>query len=151
MAWLELILCTGNADGPNFIRPLHREAAGTKWNFLHFFPDLVGGHCIGVDPYYLTHRTQQVGHQPEVILAERRINDGMGQHIGREAVKLLLQARTDGASRLSVTVLGLTFKEDVPDIRNTRVIDVVREIESFGIDVAVHDPHADPAECASVA
>jgi len=122
-------------------------AAGTKWNFLRFFPGLVGGHCIGVDPYYLTHRAQQVGHQPEVILAGRRINDSMGQHIGRETVKQLLQAKA-GTGNLSVTVLGLTFKEDVPDIRNTRVIDVVREIESFGITVAVHDPHADPAECA---
>ncbi|SMH41886.1 nucleotide sugar dehydrogenase [Azospirillum agricola] len=125
------------------------EAAGTKWNFLRFFPGLVGGHCIGVDPYYLTHRAQQVGHQPEVILAGRRINDSMGQHIGRETVKRLLQTRGEAREgALSVTVLGLTFKEDVPDIRNTRVIDMVREIQSFGIAVAVHDPHADPAECA---
>lgn len=121
-------------------------AAGTKWNFLRFFPGLVGGHCIGVDPYYLTHRAQQVGHHPEVILAGRRINDSMGEYIGRETVKQLLKSA--GADRgLSVTVLGLTFKENVPDIRNTRVVDVIREIESFGIRVVVHDPHADPEEC----
>ncbi|CAO3439682.1 nucleotide sugar dehydrogenase [Azospirillum doebereinerae] len=119
-------------------------AAGTKWNFLRFFPGLVGGHCIGVDPYYLTHRAQQVGHHPEVILSGRRINDSMGSHIARETVKILLK---DGGSDLRVTVLGLTFKENVPDIRNTRVIDVVRELESFGIAVAVHDPHADADSC----
>jgi len=124
-------------------------AAGTKWNFLRFFPGLVGGHCIGVDPYYLTHRAQQVGHHPEVILAGRRINDGMGSHIARETVKILLKdgLPQDGGRDLRVTVLGLTFKENVPDIRNTRVIDVVRELESFGIAVAVHDPHADAAAC----
>lgn len=122
------------------------NAAGTKWNFLRFTPGLVGGHCIGVDPYYLTHRAQQVGHHPEVILAGRRINDSMGEHIARETVKLLMknERRTD----LRVTVLGLTFKENVPDIRNTRVIDVARELESFGIEVAIHDPHADSDACA---
>lgn len=120
------------------------DAAGTKWNFLRFTPGLVGGHCIGVDPYYLTHRAQQVGHHPDVILAGRRINDSMGAYIARETVKMLRKA---GGRDLRVTVLGLTFKENVPDIRNTRVIDLVRELESFGIAVAVHDPHADPTAC----
>ncbi len=119
-------------------------AAGTKWNFLKFVPGLVGGHCIGVDPYYLTHRAEQLGYHPEVILAGRRTNDGMGLYIAREMVKRLLRA--DGPREaLRVTVLGLTFKEDVPDIRNTRVIDIVREAESFGVTVQVHDPLADPA------
>ncbi len=119
-------------------------AAGTKWNFLKFVPGLVGGHCIGVDPYYLTHRAEQLGYHPEVILAGRRTNDGMGLYIAREMVKRLLRA--DGPREaLRVTVLGLTFKEDVPDIRNTRVIDIVREAESFGVAVQVHDPLADPA------
>ncbi|MGQ9370048.1 nucleotide sugar dehydrogenase [Azospirillum sp. ST 5-10] len=120
-------------------------AAGTKWNFLKFVPGLVGGHCIGVDPYYLTHRAEQVGYHPEVILAGRRINDGMGAYIAREAVKRLLRRRP-AAGAMRATVLGLTFKEDVPDLRNTRVVDIVRELESFGVAVAVHDPLADPAE-----
>lgn len=124
-------------------------AAGTKWNFLRFTPGLVGGHCIGVDPYYLTYRAQEIGHHPEVILAGRRFNDSMGAYIGREAVKQLLSGdlRRGRHDDLRVTVLGLTFKENVPDIRNTRVVDVVREIEGFGIQVAVYDPFADPAEC----
>lgn len=116
-------------------------AAGTKWNFLPFTPGLVGGHCIGVDPYYLTHRAEQFGYRPEVILAGRRINDGMGPLIARETVKHLLR---HGTRPQTVTVLGLTFKEDVPDIRNTRVIDIVRELESFGVRVQVSDPLADP-------
>lgn len=119
-------------------------AAGTKWNFLPFTPGLVGGHCIGVDPYYLTHRAQQVGYHPEVILAGRRINDSMGSHVAREVVRHLLSHRD--RSPATVTILGLTFKEDVPDIRNTRVIDIVRELESFGVPVQVFDPLADPAE-----
>jgi UDP-N-acetyl-D-galactosamine dehydrogenase len=119
-------------------------AAGTKWNFLPFTPGLVGGHCIGVDPYYLTHRAQQVGYHPEVILAGRRINDSMGSHVAREVVRHLLSNRD--RSPATVTILGLTFKEDVPDIRNTRVIDIVRELESFGVPVQVFDPLADPAE-----
>ena len=120
-------------------------AAGTKWNFLTFVPGLVGGHCIGVDPYYLTHRAEQIGHHPQVILAGRRTNDAMGAYVARETVKRILR---DARSRadLRVTVLGLTFKENVPDIRNTKVIDIVRELESFGIPVAVHDPIADAAE-----
>jgi len=120
------------------------DAAGTKWNFLRFTPGLVGGHCIGVDPYYLTHRAQRAGYHPEVILAGRRINDDMGAFIAREVVRHLLTARS-GATPV-VTVLGLTFKEDVPDIRNTRVVDIIGELQGFGVDVQVHDPVADPAE-----
>jgi UDP-N-acetyl-D-galactosamine dehydrogenase len=119
------------------------EAAGTKWNFLHFSPGLVGGHCIGVDPYYLTHRAERAGYHPEVILAGRRVNDGMGARIARECVRLMLQR---GAARGLVTVLGLTFKENVPDIRNSKVVDIVRELESFGLRVQVHDPLAVASE-----
>ncbi len=118
-------------------------AANTKWNFLPFRPGLVGGHCIGVDPYYLTHRAQQTGYNPEVILAGRRINDGMGAYVARAVARHLLQDRRGGAP--VVTVLGLTFKENVPDTRNTRVVDVVRELADFGITVQVHDPVADAA------
>ncbi len=118
-------------------------AAKTKWNFLPFFPGLVGGHCIGVDPYYLTHRAERAGYHPQVILAGRRINDGVGQRIARDCVRLLLRA---GTSNATVTVLGLTFKEDVPDIRNSKVVDIVRELKSFGIKVQVHDPIALPDE-----
>jgi len=121
------------------------EAAGTKWNFLPFRPGLVGGHCIGVDPYYLTHRAQRTGYHPEVILAGRRINDGMGTFVAREVVRHFLQDR-DGRGAPRVTVLGLTFKEDVPDIRNTRVVDILAELDAFGCEVQVHDPHADAAE-----
>ena len=120
------------------------EAAGTKWNFLKFTPGLVGGHCIGVDPYYLTHRAEQVGYQPEVILAGRRINDGMGAYVAQETVRRLLRGGRTGTMR--VTVLGFTFKENVPDIRNSRVIDIVRELESFGAMVYIHDPLANPTE-----
>jgi UDP-N-acetyl-D-galactosamine dehydrogenase len=120
------------------------EAAGTKWNFLKFTPGLVGGHCIGVDPYYLTHRAEQVGYKPEVILAGRRINDSMGAFVAQETVKRLL--RGGKISRMRITVLGFTFKENVPDIRNSRVVDIVRELESFGAMVYIHDPLADPTE-----
>ena len=120
-------------------------AAGTKWNFLPFSPGLVGGHCIGVDPYYLTHRAQRCGYNPEVILAGRRINDGMGTWIAKETVKRLLTMRSGMADALRVTVLGITFKENVPDCRNTRVTDIVEELQAFGIVVAVHDPVADPS------
>jgi UDP-N-acetyl-D-glucosamine/UDP-N-acetyl-D-galactosamine dehydrogenase len=120
-------------------------AAGTKWNFLKFTPGLVGGHCIGVDPYYLTHRAEQVGYHPDVILAGRRTNDAMGQHVARETVKRLLATATDGEPR-RVAVLGLSFKENVPDLRNTRVIDIVRELQSFSVDVEIHDPLCDPDE-----
>jgi len=121
------------------------EAAGTKWNFLPFRPGLVGGHCIGVDPYYLTHKADKLGYHPQVILAGRRINDGMGKYVAEQTVKQLIQAgtRLKGAE---VTVLGLTFKEDCPDIRNSRVIDVVHELASYGLNVHVHDPVADADE-----
>jgi UDP-N-acetyl-D-galactosamine dehydrogenase len=116
-------------------------AARTKWNFLPFQPGLVGGHCIGVDPYYLTYRAEKAGYHPEVILAGRRINDGMGQRVAKECIRGLL--RRKGAGGI-VTILGLTFKEDVPDTRNSRVVDIVRELESFGLQVQVHDPLANP-------
>jgi UDP-N-acetyl-D-glucosamine/UDP-N-acetyl-D-galactosamine dehydrogenase len=118
------------------------EAASTKWNFLRFSPGLVGGHCIGVDPYYLTHRAEEVGYQSEVILAGRRINDGMGSWVARETIKRLMRKPVNG--RLSITLLGITFKENVPDHRNSRVVDIVRELMDFGIRVEVHDPLADP-------
>jgi UDP-N-acetyl-D-galactosamine dehydrogenase len=116
-------------------------AAYTKWNFLRFQPGLVGGHCIGVDPYYLTSRAEQTGYTPHVILAGRRINDGMGRHIAEEAIKRLVRHRR--ANDATVTVLGFTFKEDVPDVRNTRVVDIVARLEEFGIRVQLHDPVAD--------
>jgi UDP-N-acetyl-D-galactosamine dehydrogenase len=121
-------------------------AAGTKWNFLPFSPGLVGGHCIGVDPYYLTHRAQRSGYSPEVILAGRRINDSMGTWLARETVKRLLNIKNGEAGVLRVSVLGITFKENVSDCRNTRVADVVRELQAFGVAVAVNDPIADPVE-----
>jgi len=120
------------------------RAAGTKWNFLPFRPGLVGGHCIGVDPYYLTHKAELLGYHPEVILAGRRINDGMGAHIARKTVQQLIHAgRNIRGAR--VNVLGLSFKEDCPDVRNSRVIDIVRELREFDIEVFVHDPAADAA------
>ncbi len=119
-------------------------AAGTKWNFLRFTPGLVGGHCIGVDPYYLTHKAESVGYQPEVILSGRRINDSMGEHVAREVVRRLL--RQGGGAGTLVTVLGLTFKENVPDIRNSKIVDIVRELESFGMAVQVCDPLAEAEE-----
>lgn len=120
-------------------------AAGTKWNFLPFTPGLVGGHCIGVDPYYLTHKAEEIGYNPQVILAGRRINDGMGKYVAENTVKKLIRAgKTVKGSR--VLVLGLTFKENVPDIRNTRVIDVVRELREYEVEVLVNDPVADAAE-----
>jgi UDP-N-acetyl-D-galactosamine dehydrogenase len=123
------------------------EAAGTKWNFLPFRPGLVGGHCIGVDPYYLTFKAESLGYHPEMILAGRRINDGMGKYIAERTVKLLIQGgkQVKGAK---VAVLGLTFKEDVPDLRNTRVVDIVSELEDYGVQVLAHDPMADPHEAA---
>ena len=121
------------------------KAAGSKWNFLPFRPGLVGGHCIGVDPYYLTHKAQMVGYHPEVILAGRRINDGMGQFIAEQTVKMLARQGLHTAGQ-TVIVLGLAFKEDVPDLRNSKVIDVVRELEAYGINVVIHDPIADKEE-----
>jgi len=120
------------------------EAAGTKWNFLPFRPGLVGGHCIGVDPYYLTHKAQEIGYHPEVILAGRRINDSMGLHVAQRVVKLM-QQRGIQTANARVLVLGLAFKENCPDLRNTRVIDVVRELQSYSIEVDVHDPWVAPA------
>lgn len=124
------------------------EAAGTKWNFLKFSPGLVGGHCIGVDPYYLTHKAQTVGHYPEVILAGRRINDGIGRYLARALVKKMIRLNfpVQGAR---VTVLGLTFKENVPDLRNSKVIEVIRELQEFGVEVQIADPHADVNEAFS--
>lgn len=120
-------------------------AAGTKWNFLPFRPGLVGGHCIGVDPYYLAHRAAVSGYSPQMLLAGRRINDGMGRFVAGQVVKALI--REGGSVRDAVvTVLGLSFKEDVADLRNSRVIDVVRELGEFGVSVQIHDPLVDPAE-----
>lgn len=121
------------------------EAAGTKWNFLPFRPGLVGGHCIGVDPYYLTHKAQEVGHHPEVVLAGRRINDGMGQHISFSIVKLMIE-KDIPIKGARILVLGLTFKENCPDLRNTRVVDIVEHLEQFGMDVDVHDPWIETAD-----
>ena len=120
-------------------------AAGTKWNFQKFEPGLVGGHCIGVDPYYLTYRAEKAGYHPEIILAGRRINDGMGARVARECMRALLQR---GCSEPTVTILGMTFKEDVPDTRNSRVIDIARELGRVGLSVQVHDPIALPEETA---
>lgn len=124
------------------------QAAGTKWNFLNFTPGLVGGHCIGVDPYYLTYKAEKVGHHPRMILAGREINDNTGQFIATSLIKDMIKNGVimEGAT---VTILGFTFKENVPDIRNTRVIDIVKELESFGIKVQVTDAHADPEEVRS--
>ncbi|WP_415714296.1 nucleotide sugar dehydrogenase [Maridesulfovibrio sp.] len=121
------------------------EASGTKWNFLPFRPGLVGGHCIGVDPYYLTTKAEEIGHHPQVILAGRKINDSVGKFIADTTVKQMINgdSRVKGAK---VGVLGLTFKENVPDLRNTKVVDVIDELRSFGVDVLVHDAYADPEE-----
>jgi len=121
------------------------EAAGTKWNFLPFRPGLVGGHCIGVDPYYLTHKADKLGYHPQVILAGRRINDGMGKYIAEQTVKQMIRAGFPVKGG-RVNVLGLTFKENCPDLRNSRVIDVIRELDSYGVTVHVHDPVASAAE-----
>ena len=121
------------------------QAAGTKWNFLPFRPGLVGGHCIGVDPYYLTHKADKIGYHPQVILAGRRINDGMGKFIAEQTVKHMIH-NSSQVKGSRVNVLGLTFKEDCPDIRNTRVIDVIHELKSYGAEVHVHDPACDAEE-----
>lgn len=121
------------------------EAAGTKWNFLPFRPGLVGGHCIGVDPYYLTYKAETLGHHPDVILAGRRINDTMGKYIGEQTIKQMIAAGSH-VKGAKVNVLGLTFKENVPDLRNSKVADVIRELQSFGVEVFVHDPVADPED-----
>lgn len=121
------------------------EAAGTKWNFLKFKPGLVGGHCIGVDPYYLAQKAEELGYHPEIILAGRRLNDGMGKYVAGEVVKLMVKkdVKVKGSKAL---ILGFTFKEDCPDVRNTKVIDIVRELETYGVEVIIHDPWADEHE-----
>jgi len=121
------------------------KAAGTKWNFLNFKPGLVGGHCIGIDPYYLAHKAQEVGYNPEIILAGRRLNDNMGTYVANQVIKLMIKRglKVEGAKTL---ILGITFKENVPDIRNSRVIDVIQELQDFGCAVDVYDPWADPKE-----
>lgn len=119
-------------------------AAGTKWNFLKFHPGLVGGHCIGVDPYYLTAKAEQLGYHPQVILSGRRINDGMGAYVAQRVVKMLAQVDLP-IRNARVGILGFTFKENVPDIRNSKVVDIYRELRAFGLDPIVHDPLADAA------
>ncbi|WP_345867266.1 Vi polysaccharide biosynthesis UDP-N-acetylglucosamine C-6 dehydrogenase TviB [Shewanella algae] len=121
------------------------KAAGTKWNFLHFKPGLVGGHCISVDPYYLTHKAKEVGYMPEVILAGRRINDGMGSYVATQMVKKLASKKIH-IDEANVLVMGITFKGDCPDVRNTKVIEIIKELQSFNINVDVYDTWADPAE-----
>ncbi|RPA68077.1 nucleotide sugar dehydrogenase [Cyclobacteriaceae bacterium YHN15] len=121
------------------------EAAGTKWNFLPFKPGLVGGHCIGVDPFYLAQKAQEVGYHPEIILAGRRLNDSMGKHVATEVIKLMMRKDLKVIDS-KVLILGFTFKEDCPDVRNTRVIDIYNELRSFDMEVCVYDPWADPAE-----
>jgi UDP-N-acetyl-D-galactosamine dehydrogenase len=121
------------------------EAAGTKWNFLPFRPGLVGGHCIGVDPYYLTHKAEALGYHPQVILAGRRINDGMGAYVAGQMVKAMLKKRIQ-VKGARVLVMGLAFKENCPDLRNTRVVDVVTELRDYGVQVYVHDPWVDREE-----
>jgi UDP-N-acetyl-D-glucosamine/UDP-N-acetyl-D-galactosamine dehydrogenase len=121
------------------------EAAGTKWNFLGFKPGLVGGHCIGVDPYYLTHKAESLGYHPEVILSGRRINDNMGVYIANTVIKLMAQ-NSHPIKDANILMLGITFKENCPDIRNSKVVDVIRELESFGTQVDIYDPEADNAE-----
>src|SRR6187455_593987 len=121
------------------------EAAGTKWNFLPFRPGLVGGHCIGVDPYYLTHKAQEIGYHPEMILAGRRINDNMGIYVAQQVAQLMIRDRIQVRDS-RILVMGLAFKENCPDVRNTRIVDVVNELAKFGAAVDVHDPWADPQE-----
>jgi len=121
------------------------QAAGTKWNFLPFRPGLVGGHCIGVDPYYLTHKAQEIGYHPEVILAGRRINDGMAAHVAEQVVKLMTRKSMQVVAS-NILVMGLTFKENCPDLRNTKVVDIVRELQTYNANVDVYDPWVDAEE-----
>jgi UDP-N-acetyl-D-glucosamine/UDP-N-acetyl-D-galactosamine dehydrogenase len=123
------------------------EAAGTKWNFIKLFPGLVGGHCIGVDPYYLMHKAKEVGYDPQVILSGRRINDGMPAHIAKRMVQMLIE-RGKNPRNCKVLIMGITFKENVSDIRNTKVVDLVRELMDYSINVQIHDPYASPNEIA---
>ena len=121
------------------------EAAGTKWNFLPFKPGLVGGHCIGVDPYYLAQKAQEMGYHPEIILAGRRLNDSMGEYVASQVVKLMIKKGVvvNGAKLL---MLGITFKENCPDVRNTKIVDVISSLADYGIQVSIYDPWANPAE-----
>ena len=121
------------------------EAAGTKWNFLNFRPGLVGGHCIGVDPYYLTFKAEAIGYHPNMILAGRRINDNVGKFVAEKTVKMLIKGKRQVRGAI-VGILGLTFKENVPDLRNTKVVDIIHELQDYGVNVRVHDPLADPEE-----
>jgi UDP-N-acetyl-D-galactosamine dehydrogenase len=118
------------------------DAAGTKWNFLNFRPGLVGGHCIGVDPYYLTHKSQEFGYHPDMILAGRRINDNMGIHVAAEVVKLMVK-RGISMPDARILIMGITFKENCPDVRNTRVIDLISELQTYGSQVEIYDPWAE--------
>ena len=124
------------------------DAARTKWNFLPFQPGLVGGHCIGVDPYYLTHKAEEIGYHPQVILSGRRINDGMGAYVAGQLIKSMMRKGINVA-KSRVLILGLTFKENCPDLRNTRVVDILAELRDYGVDVDIHDPYADPATAQS--
>jgi len=121
------------------------KAAGTKWNFLPFRPGLVGGHCIGVDPYYLTHKAQALGYHPEIILAGRRINDGMGAYVCSQLVKAMLKKRIH-VEKAKVLVMGLTFKENCPDLRNTRIVDILQELKEYDIQADVYDPWVAPED-----
>jgi UDP-N-acetyl-D-galactosamine dehydrogenase len=121
------------------------DAASTKWNFLKFKPGLVGGHCIGVDPYYLAQKAQEVGYHPEIILAGRRLNDGMGKHVATETIKIMIRKGLS-VKKSRILILGFTFKEDCPDVRNTKVIDIISELETYGVTIIVSDPWADPTE-----
>jgi UDP-N-acetyl-D-galactosamine dehydrogenase len=121
------------------------EAAGTKWNFLPFRPGMVGGHCIGVDPYYLTHKAEEVGYHPQIIASGRRMNDNMARYAARNVIKLMLRNGID-VSKSRVGVMGITFKEDCPDIRNSKVVDLIKEFEAWGVNVVITDPYADADE-----
>jgi UDP-N-acetyl-D-galactosamine dehydrogenase len=121
------------------------EAAGTKWNFLPFKPGLVGGHCIGVDPYYLAQKAQEVGYHPEIILAGRRLNDSMGKYIADEVIELIVKS-DNKVKDANILVLGITFKENCPDIRNTKVVDVINELKDFNTNVTIYDPWVNPEE-----
>ena len=137
---LALLFNRMNIDTEEVLR-----AAGTKWNFLPFRPGLVGGHCIGVDPYYLTHKAQSIGYTPQIILSGRRINDGMGKYVVSQVIKLMLKKRIH-VQQAKVLIMGLTFKEDCPDLRNTQVIDMIKEFQDYGADVDVYDPWVDKQE-----
>jgi len=121
------------------------EAAGTKWNFLKFSPGLVGGHCIGVDPYYLTHKAESLGYLPQIVTAGRRLNDGMGRYVATQLIKMMIK-KGHRITESHILILGFTFKENCPDIRNTRVIDIVHQLADFGVNIEIFDPHVDVNE-----